>query len=77
MYRLVDKAFGKFNKRNRVIIHTPNRRSFGECAKDMYFGLLKAQREDKKILFVYPRPFIFKMLGFSVVNRELFDLESE
>ena len=77
MYRLIDAAFGQFNKRSKVLIHTPNRRSFGECAKDMYFGLLKAQRENKKILFVYPRPLIFKRLGFSVVNRELFDLESE
>ena len=77
MYRLVDNVFGHFNKRSSILIHTPNRRSFGECAKDMYFGLLKAQRENKKILFVYPRNLIFKRMGFSVVNRELFDLESE
>ena len=77
MYRLIDSVFGLVNKKSRVIFYTPNRRSFGECVKDMYYGLLLAKREGKKVLFIYPRPFIFRRLGFSVVNRELFDLESE
>lgn len=77
MYRLINSVFGLTNKKSQVLLLTPSRRSFGECANEMYYGLLKAQRESKKVLFIYPRPFIFKRLGFSVVNRELFDLDSE
>ena len=77
MYRLIDTVFGFVNEKSPIIIHTPNRKSFGDCAKDIYYGLLKAKRESKKVLFIYPRPFIFRRLGFSVINRELFELESE
>jgi putative glycosyltransferase (TIGR04372 family) len=77
MYRAVDSFFSVLNAKTKIIIQTPNRRSFGDGANEMYFGLLKAKREKKKVLFVYPRFFVFKRLGFLVVNPELFKLESE
>lgn len=77
MYRLVNSAFGFVNTKRKVLLMTPNRRGFGECANDMYYGLLKAQHERKRVLFIYTRSFIFKKLGFSLHNREYFDLESE
>ena len=77
MYRLFNSFIGFANTKRKVLLMTPNRRSFGECANDMYYGLLKAQHDSKKVLFLYPRSLIFKRLGFSLHNRELFDLESE
>ena len=77
MYRLVNSFIGFVNTKRKVLLMTPNRRSFGECANDMYYSLLKAQHERKKVLFIYPRSFIFKRFGFSLHNRELFDLDSK
>ncbi len=77
MYRLVNSVIGFVNTKRKVLLMTPNRRGFGECANDMYYGLLQAQHERKKVLFLYPRSFIFKRLGFSLHNQELFNLESE
>ncbi len=77
MYQLVNSFFGFANTKRKVLLMTPNRRSFGECANEMYYGLLKAQHDRKKVLFLYPRSFILRRLGFSLHNRELFDLESE
>ena len=53
MYRLVNSFFGFVNTKRKVLLMTPNRRSLGECANDMYYGLLKAQHDRKKVLFLY------------------------
>lgn len=75
MYRLINWTFDLLNKKSRILFHTPPHRSFGNCAEEMFFGLLQAKRENKKILFMYPRLRLFG-LKFRLANEELFHLES-
>tara|TARA_B100000427_G_C15493466_1_gene588719 strand:- start:36 stop:1409 length:1374 start_codon:yes stop_codon:yes gene_type:complete len=73
MYKIINSFFSKENRKNRILIQTPNRSSFGNCAEEMYFGLLKAKINNKRALFLYPRMKIFS-LQLSVANRELYHL---
>jgi putative glycosyltransferase (TIGR04372 family) len=77
MYELINWIFDHINKRSPILIQTPNYRSFGNGAEEIFYGLLKAKREKKKILFLYPRPVSFGKFGIRVVNRELFCLRSD
>ena len=60
-----------------VLILTPYLRGFGDCAENTYVGLLRARRENKKILFLFPwqLPFL-KKAHLGVANKELLYLES-
>lgn len=60
---------------NKVLVLTPNYRSYGHCCEEIYLGLLKARRENKKVLFIYPYELFWKF-RFGVLNRQLFNLES-
>ena len=73
MYRYLYKAFDYFNGKSRIIIHTTMAESFGNCAEDILFGLLKAKRENKKILFLYPHSLGFRKFA---ANRSLFHFRS-
>ena len=73
MSLVMNKAFDLINARTSVLIHTPRAESFGICAEDMFFGLLKAQRENKKILFLHPNNLFFRRF---VANQKLFDVQS-
>lgn len=55
---------------------SPNVYAVGNCAEEIYFGLLKARREGKKlyILKPYDIPWLFK---YRLTNRELFRIESD
>lgn len=77
MYRLINWVFDHFNKHSPILIQTPNYRSFGNGAEEIFYGLLKAQREKKKVLFLYPRPLLFGKFAIRVINRELFCLRAE
>lgn len=76
MYRLINWAFDQINKESPVLISTPNRAFFGTCAEEIFHGLLKAKRDKKKALFVYPRLLFFSK-SLKTLNRELFHLQSD
>jgi putative glycosyltransferase (TIGR04372 family) len=77
MYRWVNWAFKYINRRSPILIHTPWVRNIGNCAEDMYFGLLKAKREGKKVAFLFHRYELFWKFRLPVANRELFLVESD
>jgi putative glycosyltransferase (TIGR04372 family) len=76
VYQLINRLVESFNKWSRVLILTPYYRSFGNCAEEIYWGLLKARREGKKALFLYPVPLFWKFCP-ELANRELFKLQSD
>lgn len=59
-------------QRTRTTILTPTPYAVGNCAEEVYFGLLKARREGKRlvILFPYELPwrFKFKLTNVEVIN---------
>ena len=73
MFRLINKAIGYLFRKSPVLIHTPRAESIGNCAEEIFFGLLKAKREGKKILFLHPRNLFFRRF---VANQKLFHLQS-
>ena len=77
MYRLINWVFDHINKRSQILIQTPNHRSFGNGSEEIFYGLLKAKRENKKVLFLYPRLVLFGKYSLSVVSRERFHLQSD
>ena len=76
MYRLVNWVFDRINEISPVIIQTPQPRSFGNGAEEIFYGLIRARREKKKVLFLYPRLRLFGR-GFTITNEELYRLRSE
>jgi len=60
MYRFIYKTIDYIGKVTPVLIHSPRADSLGNCAEDLFFGLLKAKRENKKVLFLYPQNPIFR-----------------
>jgi putative glycosyltransferase (TIGR04372 family) len=62
MARLICKAIDFISGKIPVLIHTPRADSFGNCAEEIFFGLLKAKRENKKILFLHPHNLVFRGL---------------
>lgn len=77
MYRLINWGFDHLNKRSPILFQTPNHRSFGNGSEEIFYGLLRAKRENKKVLFLYPRLVLFGKFSLSVVNRERFHLQSD
>lgn len=65
-----------FNKKSPVLIHIPVMRVWGDAAEEVYFGILKAKREGKRILFPCPLK-ISTNFPISVANRELIRLDSD
>jgi len=83
MFRLIHKGFGYIGRRCPILIQTPRSTVFGNCAEEMLYGLLKAKRENKKILFLFPKFLWPKRQQFlsitlpSVANQELLRVQSE
>lgn len=78
MYAVINRLCDRFNRGSPIILQTPNHRSFGDGAEEILYGLLRAKRENKKVLFLYPRPLLFGRLGLRVpANREQFSLLSQ
>ena len=75
--RLINRIFNAVNRHSPILIQTPWFPGFGECADEIRCGLLKAQREGKRILLVFPRHELFGRFRVPIANRELFLLESE
>jgi len=76
-YQWIRLAFDCINKRSSLLFLSPTHKSFGNGAEEIFFGILQAKREGKKIVFLYPRPLLFRKLGVSVANCELFGVESD
>lgn len=75
MYRFFNWVFDSVNRISPISIYTPNHRSFGNGAEEVFYGLLKAAREGKKAFFLYPRLVLFGK-RFTVANTETYRLRS-
>jgi putative glycosyltransferase (TIGR04372 family) len=64
-----------------IIIQTPAVEAFGNCADEIYWGLLRARREKRKVIFVFLRdinswgPFVFSKRGLGI-NKTLTNVVS-
>ena len=67
MHKPLTKLFDNFNASSPVQIRTPNYRSFGNGSEEIFYGLLKAQKENKKVIFLYPKLGFRKV--FSICNQ--------
>jgi len=68
---MITKIFSYISRTIPFFIHTPRAETFGNCGEELLFGLLRAQQENKKILFLYPKNLIFKKV---VANQKLFHI---
>jgi putative glycosyltransferase (TIGR04372 family) len=59
-----------------TIIFTPHTYAVGNCAEEVYFGLLQARRENKKLVILYPYELPWP-IKFGFPNIEIVNLESE
>lgn len=71
-YRLCD-WIGKLTGK---IIFTPHTYTVGNCAEQIYHGLIRARREQKKLVILYPYELPWR-LKFRLPNIELINIESE
>jgi putative glycosyltransferase (TIGR04372 family) len=63
-------------KNSSVVLLSPLVYAVGDCAEEIYFGLLKARRENKKLYIL--RPYNIEwLLKYRLTNRELFKIESD
>lgn len=77
MYRLINTFINSASRHSSVLIQAPWPRSFGNCVEEIRYGLLKAQREGKRTLFLLHRHELWGRLRVPIANREVFLLESE
>jgi putative glycosyltransferase (TIGR04372 family) len=59
-----------------AVLLSPNVYAVGNCAEEIYFGLLKARREGKKLYILRPYDIPW-LLKYQLTNRELFRIESD
>jgi len=70
------RLFDWIGKLTGTIIFTPHSYVVGNCAEEIYFGLLQARREHKKLIILYPYELPWK-LKFGLPNIEVVNIESE
>lgn len=75
---LVNRFFIIFNRISPVIIQTPWIATFGNCAEDLFWGLVKARDYNKKVFFIFPFE-LRNLLRFSKIkiNKELLKIQSK
>lgn len=76
-YRLIYRLCDWLGEATGTIIQIPCTYAVGNAAEQMYFGLVKARRENKKLLIVYPYELPGRRLRFGLPNMELVDIESD
>ncbi len=69
------KIINRINERGPFLIQTPCVSVIGNCSEEILFGLIRARRENKKLVILYPYDLPWKF-RFPVTNRELFDVAS-
>jgi len=76
---VIDSIFSYINnlKRFPVIFVSPLAYAIGNCSEEIYFGLLKARREDKKLILLYPYNLPFWLKKYKLTNNEIFKVDSE
>ncbi len=63
-------------KKTGTIILTPNIAVVGNCGEEVYFGLLKARREGKKLMILWPYELPGR-LKFGLTNVEVINVDSD
>ncbi len=76
---IIDRVFRKINnlKDFPCIYMSPIAYGVGNCAEEIYYVLLKARREGKKVILLYPYNLPFWLVKYRLTNRELFKVASE
>lgn len=77
VYRIIVGTVEYFNRKSPILIHVPLMGTLGNCAEEIHFGLLKARRDGKKIVFLCPRQLPAKIPALNVANRELLNIQSD
>ena len=76
----LNKIFEIFNKYSPILIHTPWVGAIGNMAEEIYMALLRARRENKKVILLFPYDMFwkFKFSKFGLgVNSELKNIQSK
>lgn len=71
LHRLVNRI----NARGPYVLLTPCISVIGNCSEEIFFGLLRARREGKKLVILHPFELPWKF-RFPLTNREIFDVAS-
>jgi len=76
---IIDRIFHSINnlKGFPLIFISPLAYAVGNCAEEIYFALLKARREGKKVILLYSYNLPFWLVKYRLTNRELFKVDSE
>jgi len=74
-----DNIFSYLNNLTRfpIIFVSPLVYAVGNCAEEIYFALLRAKKENKKLIILYPYNLPFFLTKFKLSNSELFKIDSE
>lgn len=76
----IKKIVNYIKNLNPIIVQTPWVGAIGNMSQEIYLGLLRARREKRKILFLYPydlfKPFYFSKFGLGT-NSSLKNIKSE
>ena len=59
-----------------IILLVPHMGVIGNCSEEIYFGLIKARKNNKKLLLIWPYEF-YGILGIKLPNIEVLNLNSE
>ena len=74
--RPINRVFNVVNRHSPILIQTPWPQHIGDCAEEIRYGVLKAQRDGKRTLLVVHRHEFFGRFRMPIANRELLLLES-
>ena len=76
---LIDKVFHYINniKCFPILFVSPLVYAVGNCAEEIHFALLRAQKENKKLIILYPYNLPFFIVKYNLTNSELFKIDSE
>jgi putative glycosyltransferase (TIGR04372 family) len=75
----IDSFFHYINnwKHNPFYFVSPLVYAVGNCGEEIYFALLKARRDNKKVIFLYPYCLPHWLVQYRLTNNELFIIDSD
>ncbi len=73
--KALNRVVNWLNARGPFVFLTPCISVIGNCSEEILFGLIRARREGKKLVILYPFDLPWKF-RFPLTNRELFDVVS-